>query len=294
MTEIVLHSMAEYPVVVRRVLSNGERRAPRGLETIDLGFTTIVLLDPRCGMPLGLGRGLNPAIGAVEAAQLIAGMSTPKLVLKVAPQFSRYSEPNDDSAGIEHPYFWGAYGERIKLQAYSAIKKLTNDPHTRQAVITLWDPWLDNVEGKKDYPCTIALQFFIRDGLLDMNVIMRSNDVWLGLPYDVYQFTQLQASVARALNTTPGTYRHTALSLHLYERDHADALALWQNYQDNTGRLRKAHSESYQPDGIGRPGDSFADIMSRAMNILDNNPIDDSTESEKWYVRQLHKEHGAA
>lgn len=294
MTEIVLNDMSEYPVVVRRVLSNGERRVPRGLPTLDMGFTSIVVLNPRNGMPLGLGRNLNPAIGAVEAAQLIAGLSTPKLVLKVAPQFARYAEPSARGSVEEYPYFWGAYGERIKLQAYNAIKKLTSDPHTRQAVITLWDPWLDNVPGKNDYPCTIALQFFIRDGLLDMNTIMRSNDVWLGLPYDVFQFTQLQASVARALGTTPGTYRHTTLSLHLYEHDHANALQLWQDWRDSTGRLRKQHSEWFQPDGIGRNGDTFNDIMSRALNILDNNPNEDETVSEKWYRDQLHKEHGAA
>lgn len=291
MTEIVLHSMSEYPLVIRRVLSNGDARAPRGLSTLDLDFTSIVLLNPRGGMPLGLGRKLNPAIGAMEAVQLIAGFADPKLTMRVAPQFERYADKDEHGGGV---HFWGAYGERIKLQAYNVIKKLMSDPSTRQAVITLWDPWLDNVAGKKDYPCTIALQFSIHNGLLDMNTIMRSNDVWLGLPYDVFQFTQLQASIARALNKELGTYRHTALSLHLYEHDRAAALELWQSYQDSTGRLRKSYNEFWQPDGIGRVDDAFGDIMRRALAIIDNNPIEDETTSEKWYRDQLHKEHGAA
>jgi thymidylate synthase len=284
MSEIVLHSMAEYPQVLRRVFQLGERRSPRGIATFDLGFTSIVILNPRGGMPLGLGRSLNPTIGAVEAVQLIAGISDPQLVLRLAPQFGRYADPVEyDSSEL---MFWGAYGERIKMQAYNAIKKLTIDPNTRQAIITLWDPWLDNVEGKHDYPCTIALHFFLRDGLLEMNVIMRSNDAWLGLPYDVFQFTQLQASVAMALQTQPGVYRHTALSLHLYERDCAAASDLIDGW--SLQESRRTHGAIWQPDGVGHPGQSFGDIMMRARALINNDELAHETKSEEWYRGRLH------
>ena len=48
---------------------------------------------------------------------------------------------------------------------------------------------------------------------------MRSNDVWWGLPYDVFQFTQLQLTLARLLDVAPGEYTHMVGSLHAYERD---------------------------------------------------------------------------
>jgi len=283
MSEMVLHDMGQYPLVLRRVLQYGERRAPRGQETLDLGFMSIVLLNQRGGLPLGLGRNLKPAIGAVEAAQLVAAVSDPNLVLKVAPQFGRYLDKEHGD-----PFFWGAYGERIKLQAYNAINKLMTDLDTRQAIVTLWDPWMDNVKGKKDYPCTIALQFSIRDGLLDMNVIMRSNDVWLGLPYDVFQFTQLQASMARAMNTTPGIYRHTALSLHLYTRDQLAAQAMLELYNIKMAEVTEAYHSKWQPDGFGRVGDSFGTIMDRAHMILRNESFENETASEVWYRDQLH------
>jgi thymidylate synthase len=286
MTELVLNHMGAYPTVLRRILQYGERRSPRGLATFDLGFTTLTVLDARGGMPLGLGRKLNPAIGAVEAAQLIAGVSDPELVLRLAPQFERYSDTAEDGTGTR--MFWGAYGERIKLQAHCAIEKLTTDPNTRQAVITLWDPWLDNVPGKRDYPCTIALHFYMHHGLIDMNVIMRSNDAWLGLPYDVFQFTQLQECVARALGTTPGTYRHTALSLHLYERDAEAARELIQQYTRNDKSVMTRYMETFQPTGMGRPGDTFSRIMDRAQAILVNDTLQEETTSERWYREQLH------
>src|SRR4029078_4008311 len=116
-----LRNMSEYPQVLRRIFQWGERRSPRGLATFDLGVTSIVLLDTGKALPLGIGRKLNPAIGAVEAVQLIAGVSNPQLVLRLAPQMSRYTDQAEYD-GSER-MFWGAYGERIKMQAYAQIRK---------------------------------------------------------------------------------------------------------------------------------------------------------------------------
>jgi len=286
MTEIVLLDMSEYPVVLRRLLQFGERRSPRGLATLDLNFTSINLVQPQKALPLGIGRKLNPAIAAVEAIQLIAGVSDPELVLRLAPQFERYTDWNED--GTTERTFWGAYGDRIKMQVHCAVQKLTADPSTRQAIVTLWDPWMDNVQGKHDYPCTIALQFWLdTDGLLSMNTIMRSNDAWLGLPYDVFQFTQLQASVAHALHTQPGVYRHTTLSLHLYETNFDEARALVKDYVPQANR--EVFRNLWLPtESIGHPGQSFNDIMRRAQAIMRNEELYGETPSESWYRDLLH------
>ena len=284
MSEIVLNNMSEYPQVLRRIFQYGERRSPRGLPTIDLGFTSVVLLNPLGGMPLGIGRSLNPAIGAVEAIQLIAGISDPELVLRLAPQMERYTDPAEYDRSER--MFWGAYGERIKMQAHLATRRIELDPDTRQAVITLWDPWLDNVDGKHDYPCTIALQFFVHDAALCMNTIMRSNDAWLGLPYDIFQFTQLQSSIANALHLESGVYRHTALSLHLYETNRDAAMELLNGWSPRAAR--ESYAKVWQPDGIGRVGDPFTAIMGRASDIIRNITLDDETNSERWYRERLH------
>ena len=53
---------------------------------------------------------------------------------------------------------------------------------------------------------------------------MRSNDLWLGFPYDVFQFTCLQVRMAMELGLDIGTYTHIAGSLHLYARDFEKAI----------------------------------------------------------------------
>jgi thymidylate synthase len=150
-------------------------------------------------------------IAAVEALQLIAGTATPRLIVAASPAFAAYREANGE--------FWGAYGSRIGSQTQRVVDKLRQDADSRQAIISLWSPTHDNTIGKRDYPCTLVMGFRIRNRRLNMSVTMRSNDLWLGTCYDVFQFTQLQLTIAHMLGVDPGTYTHTAWSLHIYERD---------------------------------------------------------------------------
>jgi len=102
------------------------------------------------------------------------------------------------------------------------ITLLQEKPNTRQAVITMWNggDLLHAIIGDhKDLPCTLSLQFLLRGRLLHCIATMRSNDVWLGLPYDVFAFTCLQRLIADALKVKTGMYVHQVGSLHVYERN---------------------------------------------------------------------------
>lgn len=268
-----LRNAGDYGKVVAAVLVGGRPRSPRSQPTLDIGLTTLAVDNPHGGLPIGLGRGLNSAIAAVEALQLIAGVARPDLMLEVAPQFEAYT--NRDARG--RVYFHGAYGERVGFQVLAAVDKLKKDPDTRQAVITLWDPHRDNLPDARDYPCTLSLTFSVQGGALELDIVMRSNDVWLGLPYDLFQFTQLQLTVANSLSLRVGQYRHTVLSMHMYERDR-DVVNTF---------LSRAHTRSYeekfQPNGVGTHQASFQQTMHRALQIMDGSPPSNMTRSETWY-----------
>lgn len=129
-----------------------------------------------------------------------------------------------------------AYGYRI-FEKYGfdqmdyVYKVLKEHPDSRQAVIHIKDAinYLDY--PTKDVPCTIALQYFIRDGKLHTTTYMRSNDIWTGFPYDVFSFTAFQTMLAFKLNVGIGEYTHIAGSLHLYERD---AISYTKNLEEIT------------------------------------------------------------
>lgn len=260
-----------YGPLVKYVWQHGKRREPRGIETFDAGPVTVIMRDINWSLPLHVGRNTSRKIGAAEAVQLIGGFSSPELLDWASPNFKRFAE--DDGR------YHGAYGRRIQNQLEHVVNKLTKDVDTRQAVITLWDHFQDNQPGKQDYPCTVMMHFAVIDAVLEMTVTMRSQDVWLGTPFDWFQFTQLQHTVARLLNVHPGAYRHITLSTHLYGR----------NMHDVEKLVNPPHEDmwEWQPRGIGVSGQTTKMMMNRARQLIVPHADVQWSESERWYREQF-------
>lgn len=254
-----------YAEICNAVLTYGQEIRPRGETTRELIAPQITIDEPWDCLPTGLGRNPSVKIAAVEAAQLCGAYSDPNLVLAASSNFAIYQEPDGT--------FHGAYGRRVHNQASHVVEKLKADPESRQAVITLWNPTLDNLPGKRDYPCTVTLQFLIRDQALVCVTDMRSNDVWLGLAYDLFQFGQLQCTIANQLEVACGSLVHRPVSLHAYERD-------WKSIK----RLKFRPEKSDVPLKLS----GFRNL-NRAWLITrtGNTSLEDLTRSEKWYTETL-------
>ena len=121
-----------------------------------------------------------------------------------------------------------AYGARIfkphrrvangRFSQWQYVKEeLKRDSDSRRAVIHIRTPE-DSVDAKLDVPCTLALQFFVRNGQLCLVANMRSTDLIFGLANDVPAFTFIQEMMAFELGLELGPYIHVSNSLHIYER----------------------------------------------------------------------------
>jgi thymidylate synthase len=97
------------------------------------------------------------------------------------------------------------------------LNELQHDNDSRRAVIHIRVPD-DSLYAKLDVPCTLTLQFFVRDKKLHMVTNMRSSDLIFGITYDIPAFTMFQEKLAQDLNVELGTYKHMSNSLHIYER----------------------------------------------------------------------------
>ena len=139
----------------------------------------------------------------------------------------------------ENGKIYGGYGPRLfeawkgTQQFENLISRLRRNPGSRKGVLQLFDS-ADLTEDHKDVPCTCTLQFFVRGGQLHLIVYMRSNDVIRGFPHDVFCFTMLQEIVARTLSVGLGVYTHCVGSLHLYDRDQANARSFLQEGWQST------------------------------------------------------------
>ena len=151
------------------------------------------------------------AIG--EMLWYMSGNNNLKAIQNITNAWNRMS---DDGETVNSNYGWcieSKYGFNQWQYVYDLLKE---NPNTRQAVIHIKTA---DDKPSKDVNCTVCLQFFIRDGKLYLTTYMRSNDLWMGFPYDVFQFTNMQVLMAMQLGVEVGTYTHIAGSLHLYERN---------------------------------------------------------------------------
>lgn len=197
-----------YQEALGYVFQHGYHSAPRGKETVEVCGCTLRLTDARSNLLTSTERKLNYYFSIAEWLWILLGREDVETIAAFNKNIRTFSDNEVDLSG--------AYGPRFVDQLPYVIRKLTHDSDSRQAVITLWQP---KPQESKDIPCTIMLHYMIREGKLNAITYMRSNDLWLGFPYDVFNFTQLQAYVAQQLDVVPGWYEHHVGSLHYYVQD---------------------------------------------------------------------------
>lgn len=199
------------------LLKHGETRAPRGIKTVEaLGFQSVVDMNyPIVQVP---SRKMQHRFMFAEAYWILSGDNTVEGIAPWCPPIAKFS---DD--GIR---FDGAYGPMVVQQVRYCIDCLVRDADTRQAVMTIWRP---NPRDSKDIPCTLSLQFLLRDGKLNCIATMRSSDIWLGWVYDVFNFSCISEMIRVGIFQTSGEkielgmLHLTAGSQHLYESNVKEA-----------------------------------------------------------------------
>jgi len=164
-------------------------------------------------------RNANPFFHFMEFLWMMAGRYD---VEWISNYNSRMKEYSDDGV-----WFHGAYGYRWRFhyiidQIDTVIHMLEENPLTRRAVISMWDPREDLNSDSKDLPCNNLIYFQSRESgnlrQLDMMVVNRSNDlIWGCLGSNVVHFSMLHQFMADALRFDLGTYTHVTMNLHIYK-----------------------------------------------------------------------------
>jgi thymidylate synthase len=255
----------EWLRALANIFYTGARSAPRNLGTKELLHQTffIDLNKPVVRVPQ---RKLNYAFMAAEAFWILTGDDT---VAGIAPYNSHIAQFSDDGTK-----FTGAYGPRIKSQLAWVVDKLLIDPSTRQAGLVIWK---DMPTPSRDIPCTVAIWFSIREDELNVHVFMRSSDVWLGLPYDVFSFSMLawlvagrvnQERVSQVIQLPPVKLGHLALttvSSHLYDTNAEAATAIMSDlkkFNDGYAQQRCPHvPQQPVPPELAQDPDALIELL---------------------------------
>jgi thymidylate synthase len=192
--------------LLREIIKNGVTVSPRDKPTIELRDVTLHLTNSIANILVCDVRRPSHRFMVAEWLWIFFGHDDVATIAAYAPVISQFSD--------DGKRFSGAYGPPVKDRWPHLVRLLKRDPNTRQAVIPIYRPV---AEDSKDVPCTLTLQFLLRDGRLHTTASMRSSDVWLGLPYDVFNFTMLGNIMAAEVGAIPGEFTIHLASSHLYE-----------------------------------------------------------------------------
>ena len=276
MDNIIHNANFEWLSELSWAFNKGNDVTPRGQLTKEvLQQTSIVnMRRPVITLP---ERKLSTKFLGGEAYWILSGDNR---VETIAPYNKNIVNYSDD--GVT---FFGAYGPRILSQLDYVIDKLKSDADTRQAVLTIWR---ENPPETKDVPCTVAVHFMIRDHKLNCHVYMRSNDLWLGFPYDVFNFSMLSHLVCCKLNAfvvenggviiEPGMLYHTASSRHIYEQhfEQVEQLIKRYNLADMSMEELKSLETAETPENMYLSGVYLA-------HVLDSLRKDGKSSEYKWW-----------
>jgi thymidylate synthase len=219
------HANDEWRRLLGHVLKHGREVVARQQSTVEsLGVSShIDMRYPIVSIRERITRGYLAFMPA-EAHWILSGSNRLADIQKYAESFIKYSD---------NGYFMqGAYGPRVTEQLHYVCQCLRDDPNSRQAVIDIWRP---SPMYTRDCPCTLSLQFILRRNMLNCVATMRSSDLWLGWPFDVFSFSMISAWVGiylrkeHKLQCQLGTLKLTAGSQHLYTRDLQRASAAHQS-----------------------------------------------------------------
>ena len=122
-------------------------------------------------------------------------------------------------------------GQKVKMTPWDwCVNSLKADKDTRQAILRFSLPE-HHYAGVKDFVCTLQGNFLIREDKLHLAVSMRSNDMVLGLAYDMPFFCSLIDKMVDELKGSypdlkKGHYTHFTHSAHIYERNEIEVLQM--------------------------------------------------------------------
>ncbi|WP_215228469.1 thymidylate synthase [Erythrobacter sp. 3-20A1M] len=201
----------------RELLANSCTVSPRGLPTQELMFVGIELTNPRRRMTTLSARRWSPKLAIGELCWNLRGERSVDQLAFYAPRWLEFADSDRVIRGscYGNKIFKRKNGNPSQWDNISDI--LRSDPDSRRAVLSFHgDDFSSRAIHSGDVACITSMQFFIRNGRLDAIVSMRSNDVYWGLPYDIFIMTSLQEMMAETLEIELGSYFHQCGSLHFY------------------------------------------------------------------------------
>ena len=178
------------------LLERGQQVRSRAGNTLEVTNLQITLADPLRREILLRSRKASVVAQVAETMWVLAGRNDVDWLAHYLPRAPQFSDDGEIwRAGYgQRLRHYGVNGHKFRVpvrpgshmgtdQLHDVYRLLMQEPETRRAVMTIWDPSVDIMQSE-DIPCNNWLHWTIRDGRLNLHVATRSNDLvwgWSGI-----------------------------------------------------------------------------------------------------------------
>lgn len=100
-------------------------------------------------------------------------------------------------------------------QLNNLLHSLKTNPYSRRHIISLWNP--NQINDMALPPCYHTFQFYILNGTLNLSIIQRSGDLFLGIPYDICFFSLFLLYVSEKCNLKANIIDLKIIDAHIYK-----------------------------------------------------------------------------
>ena len=202
-----------YYKAARKLLLHGQVVDTRGSEVLELIDQKLRLTNPT---KLGIydrARKFKKEYAIAELLWYIGRDPKPGNIGELA---SIWKDIQDNEGRVESNYGLYIFGENWEW----VVTELESDPESRRAVISIYSNNHKH-SNDKDHPCTMSLQFLIRNEHLHLIWNMRSSDLVFGFCNDMFcagMILQLMLNELDEMDLRLGDITFNLGSLHIYER----------------------------------------------------------------------------
>ena len=107
----------------------------------------------------------------------------------------------------------GPDGQTIN-QIAKVVESIRNNPDSRRHIVNAWN--VGEVASMALPPCHMFFQFYVAAGRLSRQLYVRSNDLFLGAPFNIAEYALLIHMMAQQCDLEPGELVYTIGDAHVY------------------------------------------------------------------------------
>lgn len=201
-----------YLSIANKILSEGEMRNNRtGIKAISLPHVCITIDLEEDGFPILASKfvGFKTAIKELLWIWQMQSNDVRKLQDMNVHIWDEWM--------LEDGTIGKAYGYQLAKykQVDNLIKTIKEDPTSRRMITTLWN--IEDLPEMALQPCAFQTLWNINKGKLNCMLTIRSNDWFLGNPFNVAQYAALVYMIAQVTNYKPGRLTVCINDAHIYE-----------------------------------------------------------------------------